>query len=250
MIQFFFLRLLLAGILSVIVFFHVSRKDKEERLLFQEGTVKYRPFAYTLWLPVYMAVYYVFDTLQAGMNTANRNFFSVCFMVFLHVTVYYALLLMLLPFLRKTFDPHTCALLWILPSLLYITVMPSAESFTTLSRPFLIIPVPLQLVKVLYILWAIGFFAVLLWKVAVHFRFRKWISENSVEITDPEILRVWKEEQQATGIYPLLENPLLCCPLIKTPLSVGMWKDSTLPTLRTDHGSRSIIITRPARAII
>lgn len=28
--------------------FHVSRKDKEERLLFQEGTVKYRPFASTL----------------------------------------------------------------------------------------------------------------------------------------------------------------------------------------------------------
>jgi len=93
------------------------------------------------------------------MDTENaiQITLAFCFGVFLHICLYYLLLMLVLPFLRQHISARACAVLWMLPNYLYLTQM----SYMQLPAPRRVIEAPLPLVQVLLTVWLIGFVAVL-----------------------------------------------------------------------------------------
>lgn len=47
---------------------------------------------------------------------------SMCFSIFLHISLYYTILTPLLPLIRRYISARACAMLWLLPNYLYIMV--------------------------------------------------------------------------------------------------------------------------------
>jgi hypothetical protein len=84
-------------------------------------------------------------------HVAAEQLTTSFFDVFLLLLLYFAILISLLPFLRKTFDPRICATLWMVPNLLYITMI--GDEFMELDRPLLVIRMPEGLASVLFWIW-------------------------------------------------------------------------------------------------
>lgn len=212
-----------------------NNAHKKKRLVNLENvTPRYQPFPYLLWLPSYLIFYYILESMDNGTDTetTNRRIFTVCFMLFLHMTVYYAVLLPLLPYLRRHFSAFTCAQLWVLPGVLYIFVYTiTAEALQTVAHPLLAIHLPETLAAVLWKVWLTGFLTFLLWKIHAHLRFRNRIEDSARKVTDPEVLQVWEQEQKKLGEFPLLESVPFYSPLICTPLSIGVFKSTTILVL-------------------
>ena len=66
-------------------------------------------------LPLLMLLFY-------DRAAIPRIMLSICFPIFLSISLYYALLLPALPLLRRRISARTCAALWLLPNYLYYTV--------------------------------------------------------------------------------------------------------------------------------
>lgn len=227
------LRLCASLLMTVIVFAFTCRSDSKPRIIIKNTTPRYQGFPYLLWFPGYLLFFYVITLMEYNTDfaEAHRFMFSVCFMVFLHLTVYYAILLAALPKLRMWFLARTCAVFWLLPCTLCIFFQPGINQIYQSTDPLVTIPVSVSLVSALSKIWASGFFTVLIWKIATHIRFRERIEGSAQEITDTEILRIWEEEQKNTGVYPLLGSAPLQSPLIQTPLSIGITRDATILVL-------------------
>lgn len=231
--SFFTLKLETSLFMAIVVFLFVYCKDKKKLIALNNMNPQYDSFPYLLSLPGYLCFFYVATSLESGSNyeETNQIMFSICFILFLDLTIYYVLLLTALPLLRAQFRARTCAVFWLLPCTLCIFFMPSVMEVWSATEPLWAIPVSASSVSALSKIWAVGFFAVLIWKIASHIRFREGIEGNAQKITDPEILRIWEQEQQVTGEYPLLISPILQSTLVQTPLSIGVFKSGTILVL-------------------
>ena len=50
----------------------------------------------------------------------GKQILAMCFIVFLHMSVYYVLLAMAMPLIRRYCNARVCATLWLLPNYLYL----------------------------------------------------------------------------------------------------------------------------------
>ena len=143
-----------------------------------------------------------------------------------------------MPLLRKHINSRTCAILWIIPNYLYITVQPAFE----LNRPLLVFHISQNLLYIILILWAAGFLFVLIRATIQHFIFRKAILRSASPVTDPEILDIWQTEL----IDARIKKPkyrLLVSDAVSTPLSFGMTNRSTRVILpKTDYTKEELAL--------
>ena len=143
---------------------------------------------------------------------------SLCFGVFLHTCFYYLLLIMLLPYLRGRISARACALLWMLPNLLFYML----QNFMEVEEPLLILSVKGPWVPILLGVWLIGVVGVLTWKIAEHLMFRRQILADAEEIRDEAIREIWEEELRAAKVdwnkYKLVRSPE-----VRTPVTVGLF---------------------------
>ena len=154
-----------------------------------------------------------------GSHGAMDGLLAAVFSPVLTLSLYYAILLALLPSLRQRIRPRACATLWLLPSLFYLT----RSSF--LPRPLLTVHVPKSLLLAMCLVWLAGFLAILGWSIAVHLRFRASILRDAAEVTDPNLLAVWRQELIRLGEVPAAyEGKLVTSPTASTPLSVGLFR--------------------------
>ncbi|MCD7750321.1 MAG: M56 family metallopeptidase [Lachnospiraceae bacterium] len=180
---------------------------------------KYRPCVSGSLLPLYLLLLLVLETVFYGITEAAKSALSVCFGTFLHISVYYFALLFVLPFFRKLISARACAMLWVIPNYLYITL----QSYMRLPAPLLVISVPGNLVWILFGVWLVGFFVVLAGKTMQHLVFRRQILRAAVPVTDPEILSAWEEAiAQAQIRKPKFKLVSSAC--VSTPLSVGLFR--------------------------
>lgn len=182
---------------------------------------RYLPYISGMLLPVGVLTILGTALFFMGVEEAMELTLSFCFGVFLHICLYYLLLMFALPFLRRHISARACAMLWMLPNYLYLTQM----SFMQLPRPRWVVEVPRALVQVLMILWLAGFVAVLCWNILSHLIFRARILRPAVPVTDPAVLAVWNQEVEAAQ----LRKPkfrLVVSPAVQTPLSVGLFQRS------------------------
>ena len=132
------------------------------------------------------------------------------------LSVYYAILLPVLPLLRRVVSARACATLWILPAFLYW--LPHMWRNYPIV-PKLVLRMPPELGEILGTVWLVGFVAVLAWRIAGHFLFRREVLTDAYAVTDRAILDLWEREMR------LIERkkpiPLLYSPRITSPMTVG-----------------------------
>ena len=182
---------------------------------------RYLPCISGQLLPACIAALVVCELVFYGRREALRITVSFCFGVFLHICLYYLLLMPALPFLRRHISARSCAVLWMLPNYLYITQM----SYMSLPAPRWVVEVPTALVRTLLGVWLAGFLAVLGWKIASHLIFRARILRRAVPVTDPAALEVWRREVEDAR-FKKPKFKLVISPDVRTPLSVGLFARS------------------------
>ena len=167
-------------------------------------TMLYLPLAFALWCGV-----------KNGLEALV--FFSAGLVALL--SVYDLLLLCLLPWLRKHISARTCAMLWLLPSLLYYAAYYLEEAIPQMPR--FVIYVPPTLWRVIGLVWFTGFVAILVWYFRQHHRFVRELQDGEQK-PDEKVLQIWTELLTEYDFPEETAIPLRIQPEIDTPLAVGI----------------------------
>ncbi len=187
-----------------------------------ERGVRYIPCFASLLLPVGFFTFAVLYLLLYGPQEASYQLFAAYITVYLQMAIYFVLLLLLLPLIRRRFSANTCVLLWVIPNSLYYLIFPARNC----QLPYFTIPLPRGLLPIVVPVWAIGFAAVLIWKVVAHLLFRRRILRDAALETDPTALEALEAEvQNAFAKDPKLK--VVRSSAVHTPLSVGMFRRTT-----------------------
>ncbi len=210
-----FFALIFSGMFAWAIF----ERDSDSNM--DSNRQRYLPYISGLLLPFCILSILSMALIFMDIENAMQITLAFCFGVFLHICLYYLLLMPALPFLRRHISARACAVLWMLPNYLYITQM----NYMRLPAPRWVIEVPLALVQVLLAVWLIGFVAVLGWKVGSHLTFRTRILRDASPITDPAVLAVWDQEIKSAR-FRKPKFKLVVSPTIQTPLSVGLFQRS------------------------
>ena len=184
-------------------------------------THRYQPLMNADQLPLTLVLLPPLGLMIVGPGRTAEFVLSLCFQSFLHIAVYYALLLPLTPLFRRFISARGCAMLWLLPNFLYpclnSTFLPDAPAFVLRARG--------NWVWLVLGLWLAGAIAVFAWNTLSHLRFRRQLLEGARPVTDEEVLDIWQEELDRAQKKPL-SLPLVISPHTSTPLSVGLFRGS------------------------
>ena len=198
-----------------------SKTERETTPGPADGKPRYTPFLPAVILPGFLVTLSLLETVLNGAERSFQAMLSVCFGIFLHISVYYLLLLLVMPLIRKQINARTCAVLWLLPNYLYITQM----SYMEVSAPRWILRFPGDGIRWAALAWLAGFLGVLGWKTVSHLLFRQRILSPARPVNDPAVLDLWLREQRQAGIKrPVLQ--LVISPAVRTPLSIGFFRRS------------------------
>ena len=181
---------------------------------------RYRPYLEGWLLPSYAAVMLMAVLFFPGWPELAKRAAACMIMMFLHISLYFVLLLLAQPFLRRHLRAGSCALLWLTPNYLYL-----AMSSGMVVPPRWVISLPQGLVEKLAGVWLAGALVVLGWKIFSHLRFRRWLLQGAEKVTDPEVLAVWQAEvDRAREKKPKFH--LVTSPQASTPITIGLFSKS------------------------
>lgn len=195
--------------------------DRQYRARGEERGQRYVAYISGILLPTAVATIAVMSLWAWGPRGGARMTGGACFQVFLHISLYYLLLMPALPFLRRYISAGACAALWMVPNYLYLTQM----TYMELPEPRWVVEVPIAPAWVLPAVWLAGFLGVLGWKTASHLRFRAQILKDARPVEDPAVLAVW-EREVADARFQSPKFRLVVSPAVRTPLSVGLFRRS------------------------
>ena len=242
-----FFRGVFSGVLALTFAWVVfSRQDENDSVVSEFEGQKYRPYIFGALLPLFFVSITIMGACFFGISGAVRLTLSSFFGIFLSICLYYPILLLLLPILRKHISARACAMLWLLPNYLYILV----QSHMQLPSPLLVIPLKGNWAGVLFGIWFLGFAAVLLGKCREHLRFREQLLADARPVTDPKTLAIWSE-LLADANFKKPKFQLVLSPAAATPMTIGTKKvisPNTTPRRRLRR-RWYISISRPARNI-
>ena len=220
----FVLKIFFVGLLGLVLAFDVfSRYDAEygDEALAQNGQ-RYRPLISGYLLPVYLFMMLAVGLKFLGTQATFKMMLALCFEIFISISLYYILLLPALQFLRRHISARTCAMLWLLPNYLYML----NHDFMKVAQPLFIIHTSSTTVKILAVIWAVGFIAVVLWNIIQHLIFRRKLLKNAVPVTDSEILNLFQSEIDDLQVYKP-KFRLVVSEEAATPLTIGLSRRST-----------------------
>jgi len=202
---------ILAIMFSLTLFLKPDKNDKENR-------PRFLPDLSNTILPFFLILVFILGSITEGSRLAFQFLFSLCFTVFLHISLYYLLLIAILPVLRKYISARACYMLWLISNYLYITW----QGFMTIQKPGIVIKLHGNTVLTLFSIWIVGFAFVLIWNMTSHLLFRRQILKDAREIRNPDILTYWERElDYARTKYR--KYRLVTSSAVKTPLSIGLF---------------------------
>ena len=219
-----FIRGLFSGLMALAFAWAVySRYDDEIGLEVSETErQKYIPYIPGSLLPMFLLVITLLGAYFYGFLGAARMTLSACFGIFLHISLYYLVLLLILPFLRKRISARACAMLWLIPNYLYII----HQSYMELPSPLFVITAKGNIVWILFGIWLAGFALVLHWKCADHLVFRRQVLKDAKSVSELNVIQVWNAVlEEARFQKPKFK--LMTSPNVSTPLTIGLFKRST-----------------------
>ena len=173
--------------------------------------------------PAAAAIYFGLGLYACIKMKIPLNYISIVIIdVFLFITVYFTLLFLLLPLLRKYYTARTCATLWLIP--LFLLYQPYLS-----LPPKIILYFPGELLKLLICIWLTGFVIIFVGQIVSHIRFVWNLKQHSLPVADEGLLRKWESMKEERNIsYPI---GLKYCSVITTPLTVGMWQEKMITYL-------------------
>lgn len=207
---------------SLFAYIAYNNQERDKRFSSKEdGGIRYHPHIGSAILPVYLTALFLFSMIKLGPDATLNYLSAMCFDVFLHISIYYLVLILCLSKLCRYVSARACAQLWMIPNFLYITY----HSFMAIPKPALILYFPPAVIKVVLYLWIIGFIVIMTWKLIAHIHFRHSILRHAYAVSDPDILTIWHREQEAAG-YKKNPSCLVISPHVHTPLSIGFFPRS------------------------
>lgn len=218
------MRGLFSGVMALVFAWVVfSRYDNEIGTEVSESDrQRYLPYIPGALLPGFLLGITILGYIYYGFSGAARMTLSSCFAIFLHISLYYVVLLLVLPWLRKIISARACAMLWLIPNYLYII----HQSYMQLPSPLLVITAKGNIAWILFWIWMAGFAVVLVWKCIEHLIFRRQILRNSYQVTDSDVLSVWNAIiEDARFKRPKFK--LVTSPNVSTPLTIGLNRRAT-----------------------
>jgi len=214
--------LIVSGIAAVLIrmaFTHDSIEWGERYRPFTGAVTRIMSFMilFTVFL-LTMGILFPGVILPGLTSTADLDLFRML----VPLIIWHLILWLLIPVLRKHFDPAFCAVCWTLPNIIYFT----ERSHISLFDGLIIIPVPSAFLKTAVLIWLGGFLAVMTYRIISHLRFRKGLLEESTQIREGHVydlyLRLLKEHR-CQNTYRLYVSKKL-----NTPLTVGTEDSSTV----------------------
>ncbi|MDO5416710.1 MAG: M56 family metallopeptidase, partial [Lachnospiraceae bacterium] len=212
-----FAALLMSAVFAWVVFDRYDTDTGSENT--DPGRQRYLPYVPGSLLPLFLISIAVISLFCFGGQKAAHLTLSMCFGIFLHISLYYLVLLLTLPLFRRHFSARACAILWMIPNYLYIT----EQNYMKLPMPLIIIQAPGRLVWILFTIWLLGFVAVLGFHIFSHLVFRFRILKDAAIVSDPAVLALWEEEIELAAF----KNPrfqLMTSPHVAAPLSIGLFR--------------------------
>ena len=186
-----------------------------------EGGQKYLPLIHGALLPAFLLVLILLGLKFYGTAPTMKMALTMCFDIFLHISLYYVVLIMVLPIFRKYISARACAMLWLLPNYLYIT----QQSYMEIPKPLFTLHVSSCLIKVLALIWMTGFIAVFGWNIIRHLAFRRMILKNAMPVTDSEVLALFQNELEETVVHKRVYYSGGCAALrrLRKRLPISAW---------------------------
>lgn len=183
------MKLILSLIFAFVAAWGFSARQQEEQDLFWKPLKKGRKtvLLFPLLLPCFLLLLLCFQ-----LFLPSADFLSPIALILLgYLSLYFALLLLLLPLLRRFFSAKACASLWLLPNLLYLLF-----NLDSMFAPRIILPLPFAFRPWMVVVWLGGFVLMLLWQTVTHLRFRHRVLKDAVLVTDEKGLRLWQKAQE------------------------------------------------------
>ena len=229
-------RIILSLLMGLAVAFCFRREWRYEQQVAQtsctarEGKKRDTVIWLSPWvLPILIAVLWLASLLSSGPAISTAFLMESSTQLVALLTLYFGVLMVLLPLLRKTISARACATLWLLPVFVYY----GQYVFRGYVPPLVVLRVPHALASLLPWLWMFGFGAVLLWHLISHFRFRRMILKEAQPVEVQEVKDLWREEDRLVLLKRHI--PLLTSPAISSPLTIGLFNK----TMRTVLPQRS-----------
>lgn len=219
--------ILLRGFFTLIasgaLIYGIYSKDDNERSPYnQNGHQRYEPIVPAFVYPLFLSALFVVSSMHYGVETTIKQLLMTCFDVFLHIGLYYSILLVTMPLLRKKISARVCAALWMIPNYLYFIHM----GYMELEKPAFILYTKINYTDTLVTIWLVGFLFVMCWKLAGHFLFRYSVLKDSYPVDDEQILDIWQSELEYAGMQKR-KYKLVVSPDVKTPLTIGFYQRTT-----------------------
>ena len=190
--------------------FMLTEKLGKETYVFTPPTVLF-------WI---LLAFLVLLTTMLGVQEGVTRFAGLAGEVLLTLSVYFLLLLALLPLLRRFISARACALLWLVPVFLFwqahmlIRVMP---------MPRWTIYIPRRALPIVGAVWFAGFLAVGGYYLLSHLSFRRRVRSAAHPERDAAVLAQWEAEREALDY----KRPVaLLRASVAAPFSMGQTKRS------------------------
>lgn len=177
------------------------------------------------FLPVLLLIILLMLRSIHGSEGVDR-FMSLSLDVMILISIYFVLLIFLLPIFRKFFSARACATMWILPVFMFWQVHILIQNT---PAPSFVIYIPSHILGLLYFIWSIGFVVVYAGKFLSHFLFRYRVMSESIPVRDPEILELFEQELKQLEYYRPVK--LVQSSAVTVPLSMGTMKRTRVTVL-------------------
>ena len=177
------------------------------------------------FLPLLLLIILIMFGAMDGMDGVER-FLSLSLDVMIVISVYFLLLIFLLPVFRRYFSARACATMWILPVFMFWQAHILLQNA---PAPSLVIYIPPHILEIMFLVWVIGFIAVFAGKFISHFLFRYRVMSASIPVRDPEVLELFDRELKRLEYYHPVR--LVISSAVSAPLSMGSRKRTRVTVL-------------------
>lgn len=177
------------------------------------------------YLPlVLLTILIIFGSMQGAVGV--ERFLSLTLDVMILISIYFVLLIFLLPVFRRYFSARACATMWILPVFMFWQAHILLQNSPV---PTFVIYIPSHILEVLFLMWGIGFVIVFVGKFISHFLFRRSVMSASIPARDPAVLELFDRElNELEYYYPVR---LVISSAVTVPLSMGTMKRTRVTVL-------------------
>lgn len=221
-----FLKILLLAFLSCALGWVVFSRQDDDLSNDDPNKQRYLPIINSLLLPIYLICVTLLQITTYGFRQTLELTVPMCFTIFLHISIYYLILWLFSPLLRKRLSARACAALWIIPNYLYLLF----NNSLAIESPKFILHISEGLFWILSAVWFLGFLLFMLFAYIQHFRFRKQILSAAKQVTEDTVLHIWNEELASARIKkPRMK--LVVSNAVTAPLSIGFIRKTTCVVL-------------------